>query len=340
MSELPYLTYSRYLKERHGCAVYRVAVDAGFSCPNRREGRSGAGCSYCSVDGSRAPSVSRNAPRYPVGCSLDGGAPLDDGALERQVRESISSCRRTHGDCGFILFFQAYSNTNAPVETLRRIYDRGLALAAFRGLNVATRPDCIDEEKADLLASYQRPGLEVWVELGLQSANDATLRRIGRGHTAADFMRAFETLRRRTLKIAVHLIFGLPGEGLPEIMQTMRVLALLRPDGVKIHNLHVPSGSRLAEEYQKGEFVVPSPQRHVEYTIAAIERLPPWTVVMRLTCDTPAEKLAAPRAFWPKERFLSALAREMASRGACQGRLYPGASAGYMPEAAGRGVSA
>ena len=324
MSKLPYLTYARYLKQRHGCSVYRVAVDAGFSCPNRGAGRSGAGCSYCDADGSRAPSAARNAPRFAVGCNLEGSMPMDRGSLERQVRESISFYRRTHGeDCEFILFFQAYSNTNAPVETLRRIYDEGLALAAFRGLNVATRPDCLDDEKADLLASYVRRDREVWVELGLQSANDATLRRIGRGHTAADFERAFSMLRRRHLKIGVHLIFGLPGEGLPEIVQTMRSLAMLRPDGVKIHNLHVPAGTLLAAEYQKGEFVVPSPQRHIEYAIAAIERLPPDTVIMRLTCDTPAERLAAPRTFWPKERFLAGLEKEMAARGSRQGRLYP-----------------
>ena len=340
MSDPPYLTYSRYLKERHGCSVYRVAVDAGFSCPNRGGGRAGAGCSYCDADGSRAPSVSRNEPRFAVGCNIDGSMPVDMESIERQVGESISFYRRTHGDCGFILYFQAYSNTNAPVETLRRIYDEGLALATFRGLNVATRPDCLDEEKADLLASYEQRGLEVWVELGLQSANDATLRRIGRGHTAADFERAFTMLRQRHLKIAVHLIFGLPGEGLPEIVQTMRVLALLRPDGVKIHNLHVPAGTLLAAEYLKGEFVAPSAPRHIEYAVAAIERLPPWTVIMRLTCDTPAEKLAAPRGFWPKERFLSGLEKEMSKRGLRQGRLYPepATQEGFVP--VGYGTSA
>jgi uncharacterized protein len=302
VNEPPYLTYSRYLRQRHGCAVHRVAVDAGFGCPNRDRGRSGAGCSYCDADGSRAPYAS--------------------GTLERQVREGISFYRRTHGDGGYILFFQAYSNTNAPVKELRRTYDAGLALADFLGLNVATRPDCLDEEKADLLASYGERGLEVWVELGLQSANDATLSRIRRGHTAADFERAFEILRRRRLKVAVHLIFGLPGEGREEILGTMRFLARLRPDGVKIHNLHVPRGTVIAQEYQKGELLVPSSRQHLEYVIAAIEHLPRETVVMRLTCDTPKERLAAPLNFQPKEKFLSTLESEMRARGARQGRLF------------------
>jgi radical SAM protein (TIGR01212 family) len=325
VSEPPYLTYSRYLKERHGCSVYRVAVDAGFTCPNRTAGRAGAGCSYCDANGSRAPYLSRNEPRFPVGCTGADGLPLDAGSLQRQVREAISFYRRTHGEGEYILYFQAYSNTNAPVEALRRVYDAGLAMAAFRGLNVATRPDCLDEEKADLLASYGERGLEVWVELGLQSADDATLKRIGRGHTAADFERAFDILRSRQLKIAVHLIFGLPGEGLNEILRTIRVLARLRPDGVKIHNLHVPKGTVIASEYRKGELAVPTPRRHLEYVIAAIERLPPETVIMRLTCDTPLEKLAAPRDFWPKEKFHSTLETEMKARGSRQGRLFSSA---------------
>ncbi|HTO23697.1 MAG TPA: TIGR01212 family radical SAM protein [Spirochaetia bacterium] len=300
----PYLSYSRYLHERHGCAVHRVAVDAGFSCPNRGADRSRPGCSYCDAHGSRAP--------YLDGCS---------GSLERQVQEGISFYRRRHGDGAFILYFQAYSNTNAPVDDLRRVYDHGLALADFRGLNVATRPDCVDGPKADLLASYRDRGLEVWVELGLQTARDQTLSRIRRGHTFADFERAFELLRSRGLKIAVHLIFGLPGEGAAEIQETVSALARLRPDGVKIHNLHVPVATPLAREFARGELTVAGPRRHLQYVISAIEQLPPRTVIMRLTCDTPAEKLAAPRGFWSKERFLSELHAEMRARGAFQGRL-------------------
>jgi len=299
----PYLTYSRYLRARHGRAVHRVAVDAGFSCPNRGPDRTRPGCSYCDPDGSRAPYLAR--------CG---------GSLERQVREAISFYERRHGDGAYILYFQAYSNTNAPVQTLRQVYDEGLALADFCGLNVATRPDCLDLDKVDLLASYRDRGLEVWMELGLQTARDETLARIGRGHTFSDFEGAFHLARSRGLKIAVHLIFGLPGEGAAEIEETIRAVAALRPDGVKIHNLHVPVGTPLAREYQRGELTVAGPQRHLRYVISAIEQLPPETVIMRLTCDTPVEKLAAPRGFWSKEKFLSALDEEMRASGARQGR--------------------
>jgi radical SAM protein (TIGR01212 family) len=189
-------------------------------------------------------------------------------------------------------------------------------------LVVSTRPDCVDEGKADLLASYRSRGLDVWVELGLQSSNDLTLSRINRGHTVADFTKAYGLLRRKGIKIAVHLIFGLPGEGAREADASSRFLAALDPDGVKIHNLHIPRGTVLAEELAKGELTAPTAPRHLEYTIAAIERLPPDTVIMRLTCDTPEERLAAPRQFWPKGAFLDRLADAMRDRGAHQGRLF------------------
>ncbi len=320
LSEPRYLTYSRYLRERHGREVCRVAVDAGFTCPNRGRDRRRAGCSYCEPEGSRAPYLSRFEPDRVLGCAEAEDAPLDAASLERQVRESIAFYQRAHPGCAFLLYFQAYSNTNAPVAVLRQVYDAGLSLAEFRGLNVATRPDCLDEEKADLLDSYTDRGLEVWVELGLQSANDETLRRIGRGHTFEQFAQAFRMLRRRRLKIAAHLIFGLPGEGRAEIERTMRALAELQPDGVKIHNLHVPRGTPLAGDFLKGEVTVPGPERHVDYVIAALELLPPRTVIMRLTCDTPEEQLAAPRGFWTKDRFLARLDAAMRERGARQGR--------------------
>jgi len=307
MSEPPYLTYSRYLRERHGCTVYRVAVDAGFSCPNRAGGRSSRGCTYCAEDGARAPYLGSRE------------------SLKNQVESAMSFLRARYDAEAFILFFQAFSNTNAEVGALRQIYDSGLELAPFRGLNVATRPDCIDEEKAALLASYKERGLEVWVELGLQSACESTLRRIERGHSREDFVRAYGLLKERGLKVAVHLIFGLPGEGFEPIMDTIDTVARLDPDGVKIHNLHIPAGTVLATELSKGELTVPSPQRHLEYVIAAIERLPARTVIMRLTCDTPAERLIAPRDFWPKGTFTARVAAEMRARGARQGRLFTAA---------------
>ena len=312
MSDPPYRTYARYLRDRYGCSVYRVAVDAGFTCPNRCDGgRQSAGCTYCAEDGARAPYLG----------AASENATSATGSLARQVEESTAFLRRRYDARAFILYFQAHSNTNAPVAKLRRVYDEGLSLAPFVGMNVATRPDCIDAAVADLLAAYQTATREVWVELGLQSAHDTTLDRIRRGHTVADFLAAYILLKERGLKVAVHLIFGLPGEHKADIDGTVDMVGSLRPDGVKIHNLHVARDTLLAAEYSHGEVTAPCAERHLGYLIDALERLPPETVIMRLTCDTPPARLLAPRGFGRKEPFLARLASEMQRRGARQGRL-------------------
>jgi radical SAM protein (TIGR01212 family) len=310
VNEAPFLTYARYLRNRFGRSVYRVAVDAGFGCPNRESGRGSGGCVYCGENGSRAPYLE----------STEGAGYA--ASLRQQIEASIAFVRRRYSADAFILYFQAFSNTNAPAGELARIYDEGLAAAPFLGLNVATRPDCIDEEKARLLAGYRERGLEVWVEMGLQSANDRTLALIDRGHDAAQFLQAYGVLKAASLKVAVHLILGLPGESAIDMERTALFVAGLEPDGVKIHNLHIPTDTRLARDYLKGEVTAPGPERHMEYAIALLEQLPAHTVIMRLTSDTPAGRLAAPRGFWPKSRFAARLAEEMRRRAARQGRLF------------------
>jgi radical SAM protein (TIGR01212 family) len=306
-SEL-YYSYRHYLKKRYGTVVYRVAVDAGFSCPHRGDDRHAPGCSFCGPEGSRAP--------YQPGAA----------GLEDQIRRALAFLRNRYNAQEFLLYFQAFSNTNAPVKQLRKIYDRGLSCADFRELIVSTRPDCIDEQKADLLASYKTPGRDVWVELGLQSIHNATLARINRGHTVEDFAAAFALCRSRDLNICVHLIFGLPGEGRPEIERTVRTLAGLKPDGIKIHNLHVVEGTPLAEEYAAGAVHVPDGQEHMEHVIMALELLDPEVVILRLVCDTPAGRLVAPHGFPDKQKFLKLLTGEMARRGTWQGKKHASAS--------------
>jgi radical SAM protein (TIGR01212 family) len=315
----PYLSYAGYLRRRYGRAVYRVAVDGGFSCPNRGADRSAPGCLYCDEHGSRAPYLG----------SADVLSSQEEQRREswrNELRSQIEAGRRfLHNRYGaelFILYFQAFSGTYAPVQRLRQIYDYALGCAPFRELAVSTRPDCLDRARAELLASYRGEDFDVWIEIGLQSADDRTLKRINRGHTVREFERAYGICRRSELKIAVHLIFGLPGEGLEDILRTIDYVAALKPEGVKIHNLHIPKSCPLCSEYLSGELSAPCAGRHLEYTLRALERLPEDTVIMRLTCDTPEQLLAAPRHFPPKARFLSSLREQMAARGTWQGRLY------------------
>jgi len=316
-----YRSYSSYLREKYGQTVYRVAVDAGFSCPNRKPDRSAPGCLYCDEHGARAP-YQGPSDTAQTGPAIPPPAPGDREDIRRQVERGIAFLKQRYGAEIFLLYFQAFSGTFAPVDRLKEIYDFTLGLTSFRELIVSTRPDCVDRKRADLLASYLSPDFDVWTELGLQSAHDATLRRINRGHTVADFTRTWKLLKRRGVKLTVHLIFGLPGEGMREILETVRFVAGLEPEGVKIHNLHIPTGSPLYGDYLRGELSAPCADRHLDTVCRALELLPPGTVIMRLTCDTPAARLACPRHFPAKAAFYDRVIRELEARNSRQGGKY------------------
>ncbi len=329
-----FYTYKQYLTSRYGRAVYRVSVDGGFSCPNRNPDGSG-GCSYCDELGSVA--VYQRTMEADLARSSSGVKWIEETSLpvrhpssldlrklkiKEQVEEGIKFLKRRYGAEYFILYFQAFTGTFGPVKELKELYDYGLSLADFKELVVATRPDCVSPAVADLLSSYRRDGFDVWVELGLQSSSDITLARINRGHTRARFEKAFFLLREKGIKITVHLIFGLPGENRREIMDSIDYIADIKPDGLKIHNLHVPVRTQMFDEYMMGELTVPSGFRHLSYTIEALERLPGDIIIHRLTCDTPDHRLGAPRTFFKKGSFLNHLKNRMRELESFQGKRF------------------
>jgi radical SAM protein (TIGR01212 family) len=296
--------YAHYLRKRYNQPAYRVSVDGGFSCPHRGEDRSHPGCTYCDEYGSRAPYL---------GNSVE---------IEKQITGAIEFLKTRYGAGLYLLYFQAFSSTFAPVKKCKELYDRALSCAPFRELIISTRPDCINSDIAELLCSYRDIGIKVCVELGLQSASDTTLQRIRRGHTVETFRVAYNHLKEKGIAITVHLIFGLPGEGIDDMLNTVSFVSDLKPDGIKIHNLHIPLGTHLFREFLTGEIVIPSPERHLDYVIQALELLPPQTIIMRLTCDTPPQRLAFPRHFWDKAQFYEAVRKEMRRRNTWQGRYY------------------
>lgn len=322
MQTSPFYRYSRYLKEKYGHSVYRIAVDAGFTCPHRGADGSG-GCTFCDEVGSRA--VYQEEVINNSRILLRRGGRVDEKRLEmvrRQIERGQEFLRRRYGARSFILYFQAFTNTFAPPGELKKLYDFSLGQGKFDELIVSTRPDCISRAHAELLAGYKREDRDVWVELGLQSAHDTTLRRVHREHSVERFDRARRLLKEAGLKVSIHLIFGLPGESRPEIMGTVDHVASLEPEAVKIHNVNVVEGTVLAEEYRAGEYVPPADTRHLEYVIEALQRLPPSTIIQRLTCDTVEERLAAPIDFMAKSRFYQLLDSEMQRRGVFQGLLF------------------
>lgn len=300
-----FYTYSNYLKDKYGKTVYRVGVDGGFSCPNRKEGRSDHGCTFCGSFGARSAYLGDS-----------------DNVIGEQIRKSLGFLKRRYSAEEFILYFQAYSSTFGDVEDMKKVYDNALKLDRFIELVVSTRPDCVDDNVCKLLASYRNKGLDVWVELGLQSVHDRSLEKIKRGHNYQDFLAAYNLLKSYNIKVAVHLIFGLPDESSSDILYSVKTVAGLKPDGVKFHNLHIPTGTVMYEEYLRGELSFPSSSRHAEYVALAIEHMPKETVIMRLTTDTPGSRHSIPGYFLDKSIVYNKVNKILTDRESYQGRLF------------------
>lgn len=266
-----YNNLSGYFRKKYGKRVKKICIDGGFSCPNR-DGTCGiGGCIYC---GERGAGEHIN--------------PLT--SIGEQVRAELS---RGKAEDVFLAYFQNFTNTYAPVETLRERYDAALIDERIKLISIGTRPDCITEEIADLLASYM-DRYEVWVELGLQTANDETAALINRGYKADVFERAMEILSARGIPVVVHLIVGLPGENIEHIKKTAAYLKPFSIFGIKIHSIYVMEGTALAEMYKNGEYTPPTLAEYVDGATYLISHLNPEIVLHRITGDCPKELLIAP----------------------------------------------
>ena len=299
MNDKRYNPFSEALKRQFGCRVHRISVDAGFSCPNR-DGTAGVGgCIFCSDRGSGSYGIAR-------GLSVAGQ--LEDGK-EVMIRKYKAQ--------KFIAYFQPYSNTYAPPEQLRKIYDEALAVPDVTGLIVGTRPDCLPREILDLLGEYHRKTY-FWLELGMQSPLDRTLELIRRGHDSAAFMAAARTVKALGLRLCVHLILGLPGESREEMLATPAILNDLGVDGVKIHLLHVNRGTELAGMHERGELRLLERDEYVALVCDFLERLNPGILIHRLTGDG-GRDLIAPLWSTAKFEVLNAIDNELERRGTRQG---------------------
>jgi radical SAM protein (TIGR01212 family) len=302
MSVKPYRLFSEHLKERFGVRVHKISVDAGFGCPNRDGGRDRPGCLFCDPDGSGAVGIDRRL------------------VIAEQLARGKEVMTRKYHAGKFIAYFQPFSNTFAPLPVLRALYDEALAVPDVVGLEIGTRPDCLDGAVLDLLAEYDRQ-TTFWVEIGLHSSHDRTLAWLRRGHDYACFLEAYAAAKVRGLRVCVHLVIGLPGEGRDELLATVAELARLRVDGVKLHLLHVLAGTPLGELYRQGRVRVLEQAEYVELVADVLERLPEQTLIHRLTGDGPRATLLAPQWSLNKWEVLNAIDAEMARRGSRQGGL-------------------
>jgi radical SAM protein (TIGR01212 family) len=297
-----YYPFSRFLRGRFGHKVYRVTIDAGFTCPNVDGTVAVGGCVYCD---NRSFSPNRRLPRT---------------TISEQVRRGIESLRTRYGAERFIAYFQAATNTYAPVQKLRRLYDQALAHSDVVGLAIGTRPDCVPDPVLALIQEYACDRY-VCLELGLQTVHDRSLDWMNRGHHMDAFYDAVARCQGRNLDLCAHVILGLPGESHDDMMETARVLASLQVQAVKIHNLHVVKDTPLAGQYARGEIGLLSRDQYVRTVCDFLERLRPEMVIHRLSGDAPPDYLVAPAWCLDKPALLRAIRAELEERDSWQGRL-------------------
>lgn len=278
-----YYTYDYYLRKKFGGKCAKIPIDAGFTCPNIDGSRGVGGCIYCS---------GRGSGDFAESSSL---------SIEEQYRiqrEKLSSKWNTDR-C--IPYFQAFTNTYAPIDVLKEKYDKAISLEGAVGLNIATRADCIDREKAEYLASLAEK-TELTVELGLQSSDDKTATFINRCHTYEEFLNGYRLLKEASdkINICVHIILGLPGEDREIMIKTVKDVAALRPEQIKIHLLHVLRGTRLAELYETGEYTPLEKEEYVSFVADALELIHEDAVIGRITGDGIGDELIAP--LWSRKK--------------------------------------
>ena len=299
-----YYTYDYYLRQTYGGKCAKITLDAGFTCPNI-DGRCGrGGCIYCSDRGSG---------------DFASDARL---SLTEQYLIQTEKMRRKWDTDKFIPYLQAHTNTYAPIERLRAVYEETASLPGAVAMHVATRADCLGKEVVSLLRDVG-DRIPLTVELGLQSVSDETARAIGRGHTFADFLAGYEELRKGAprVRVAIHLINGLPQESREQMLENVRRVAALRPDEVKLHLLHVLKDTPLARLYERGAYTPMTKEDYVETVAEQLALLPPETVVGRLTGDGAADALLAPAWSLKKVTVLNDIDKKLYETGSFQGKL-------------------
>lgn len=290
-------------KKFNGEKIYKISLDAGFTCPNRDGKVARGGCTFCSSSGS----------------GDFAGARVK--SIPEQFKDIKEMMQKKWKSGKYIAYFQAYTNTYAPVEVLREKYDEALREEGVVALAIATRPDCIDEEIGDLLKEYSDK-VYTWVELGLQTSNDNTAQFINRGYKLDTFKRAVEILARKNIDVVAHIIFGLPGETREDMLATVEYISNLPIQGVKLHLLHVMKGTKMATQLEEGEFALLSMEEYIDIVTEAIAMLPENMVIHRLTGDAPRDLLIGPMWSLKKWEVLNAIDSTLEEKDLYQGKHF------------------
>ena len=296
-----YHTWNYHLQNKFGCKVFKVSLNAGFTCPNIDGSKGVGGCIYCSSSGS----------------GDFAGNPCED--VTEQFEEVKQKMLRKWSKAKYIPYFQAHTNTYAPVHVLREKFEPVLALPDVVGISIATRADALEDDVLEYLKELSERTYLV-VELGLQSVFDETGEKINRCHTYAEFLEGYNKLKNLGINVCVHLIMGLPGENREMMLESVRRTAELKPHTIKLHLLHVLKGTPLADMYERGEFNTLTREEYVDIIVDALEIIPEDIIIQRLTGDGGRDSLIAP--LWSLKKFcvLNEIDKEMVRRNTYQGR--------------------
>lgn len=297
-----YRDYNSYLRELFGERVQKISLDAGFTCPNRDGTISSEGCMFCDSRGSGS-----------------GAMVLKNIPMEKQLLSGMEIASKRYKAKKYIAYFQAFTNTYAPVDVLEDLYRRALSHEGMVGLSIGTRPDCVDHDVLYLINSFSGDYL-VWIEYGLQSSHDITLKKINRGHDVKTFKTAVKMSSELGLNICAHVILGLPGETREMMMETAEFLAGQPITGVKIHSLYVTKGTTLANKYLSGEFRCMERDNYIEALVDFLELLPPEYVIQRLTGDPDRNDMLAPDWALEKSKNIDLIKQRLEERNTWQGK--------------------
>lgn len=296
-----YHSLNYFLRNKFGEKIYKISLDGGFTCPNRDGKVATGGCTFCSARGSGDFAGSRIL------------------SITEQFEDRKEMMQKKWKDGKYIAYFQAYTNTYAPVDELRRKYEEALAQKNVIAISIATRPDCLDDDVLDYLSELNKKTY-LWVELGLQTINDETARNFNRGYDFEVFDNSLKKLQERGIEVVVHTIFGLPGETKEDMLKTVDYVAHSGAQGVKFHLLHLMEGTRMVKQYENGELQLLSKEDYIDLICEAVAMIPEEMVVHRLTGDAPRQSLIGPMWSLKKWEVLNDIDKALVDNNIWQGK--------------------
>ncbi len=300
----PYNFFGDYLFDRYLCRILKLPINAGLSCPNRDGTTGTTGCVFCSDDGSASPTTT----------GID--------SILLQMENARNSLRRSDISTEYIAYFQAFSNTYAPLHVLEKLYDEAVSFPGIKGLMIGTRPDCISRDILSLIKKYKKDNFELWIELGIQSIHNRSLEFLKRGHTAEKCIETIGLISEYDIPICVHVILGIPGETWDDMMNTADKISSLPVNGIKIHHMHIIKNTELEIIYNREHFNLISLREYVSTVCDFIERLRPDITIHRLMGDRSENSLIHPRWSVHKGTVINAIDDEFRRRSTFQGFLY------------------